>query len=187
MSLHSKSLNGSNFKPINNLLAKNTIWQRGGKKLKQKQPSRLSAFPFNLFIDVLNMKKHKSIQTQRKEHVHPLKYSTEDSIVYPNRTKSYCTTSNKYQPYIKVFWQTRLSDTFLCLTINAFSCAAEDILTFVILFVFAFPAAYKPPHILLKGMHFLPTQSSMFANSIEWSSMKMCFLCSTCFTVYVLC
>lgn len=30
-----------------------------------------AALPFNLFIDVLNMEKIQSIQTQSKEHVHP--------------------------------------------------------------------------------------------------------------------
>ncbi len=34
-----------------------------------------AALPFNLFIDVLNMEKIQSIQTQSKEHVHPFKYS----------------------------------------------------------------------------------------------------------------
>lgn len=35
-----------------------------------------TALPFNLFIDVLNMEKIQSIQTQSKEHVHHFKYST---------------------------------------------------------------------------------------------------------------
>lgn len=39
-----------------------------------------AALPFNLFIDVLNMEKIQSIQTQSKEHVHPFKYSTEDIL-----------------------------------------------------------------------------------------------------------
>lgn len=39
-----------------------------------------AALPFNLFIDVLNMEKIQSIQTQSKEHVHPFKYSTKDIL-----------------------------------------------------------------------------------------------------------
>lgn len=39
-----------------------------------------AALPFNLFIDVLNMEKIQSIQTQSKEHVHHFKYSTKDIL-----------------------------------------------------------------------------------------------------------
>lgn len=56
-----------------------------GKPIFRKQEKVMigsihkAALPFNLFIDVLNMEKIQSIQTQSK-HVHHFKYSTKDIL-----------------------------------------------------------------------------------------------------------
>lgn len=71
-------------------------WHQQGSLLTFKNKQRTSTtginlFAFNLFIDVLNMKKYKVFQTQRKEHVHLFKsfffkYS-KDRLYIPQKWK----------------------------------------------------------------------------------------------------